>query len=90
VYATAGSEEKVKFCEKLGATRAINYREQDFVQAVDTLTGGRGVDVVLDMIGGTYTQRNIDVLADDGRLCLIKDLVETPYDHRFHHSPSRS
>lgn len=71
VYATAGSEEKVKFCEKLGATKGINYREQDFVTAVDELTGGRGVDVVLDMIGGTYTQRNIDILAEDGRLCLI-------------------
>jgi NADPH2:quinone reductase len=71
VYATAGSEEKVKFCEKIGATKAINYREQDFVTAINELTGGRGVDTVLDMIGGTYTQRNIDILAEDGRLCLI-------------------
>lgn len=71
VYATAGSEEKARFCEKLGATKGINYREQDFVEAVNRLTGGRGVDVVLDMIGGTYTQRNIDILAEEGRLCLI-------------------
>ena len=71
VYATAGSDEKVKFCENLGATKAINYREQDFVTAVIELTGGRGVDCVLDMIGGTYTQRNIEILAEDGRLCLI-------------------
>jgi len=71
VYATAGSNEKVQLCEKLGATKAINYREQDFVTALNELTGGRGVDVVLDMIGGTYTQRNIDILAEEGRLCLI-------------------
>jgi NADPH2:quinone reductase len=71
VYATAGSEEKAKFCEKLGATKGINYREQDFVDAINGLTGNRGVDCVLDMIGGTYTQRNIDVLAEEGRLCLI-------------------
>lgn len=71
VYATAGSEEKARFCEKLGATKGINYREQDFVEAVNEITGGRGVDVVLDMIGGTYMQRNIDILAEEGRLCLI-------------------
>lgn len=71
VYATAGSDEKVKFCEKIGATKAINYREQDFVTAIDEMTAGRGVDVVLDMIGGTYMQRNIDILSEEGRLCLI-------------------
>lgn len=71
VYATAGSEEKIKFCEQLGATKAINYREEDFVDAINKITDGRGIDCVLDMIGGPYTQRNIDILAEEGRLCLI-------------------
>jgi putative PIG3 family NAD(P)H quinone oxidoreductase len=71
VLATAGSAEKCAFCEGLGAERAINYREEDFVAAVRDATGGRGVDVVLDMVGGAYLQRNIDVLAMDGRLVQI-------------------
>jgi NADPH2:quinone reductase len=71
VLATAGSAEKCAFCERLGAERAINYREEDFSEAVKDATGGRGVDVVLDMVGGAYLQRNIDVLAMDGRLVQI-------------------
>jgi NADPH2:quinone reductase len=71
VLTTAGSAEKCAFCEQLGAERAINYREEDFVAAVKDATGGRGVDVVLDMVGGAYLQRNIDVLAMDGRLVQI-------------------
>jgi NADPH2:quinone reductase len=71
VLATAGSAEKCAACEALGAERAINYRESDFVAAVKEATGGRGVDVVLDMVGGDYLQRNIDVLAMDGRLVQI-------------------
>jgi NADPH2:quinone reductase len=71
VLATAGSAEKCAFCEGLGAERAINYREVDFSEAVKDATGGRGVDVVLDMVGGAYLQRNIDVLAMDGRLVQI-------------------
>jgi NADPH2:quinone reductase len=71
VLATAGSAEKCAFCEELGAERAINYREEDFVAAVKDATNGRGVDVVLDMVGGAYLQRNIDVLAMDGRLVQI-------------------
>ena len=71
VLATAGSAAKCAACERLGAARAINYREVDFVEAVRAETGGRGVDVVLDIIGGDYLQRNIGVLAPDGRLVQI-------------------
>jgi NADPH2:quinone reductase len=71
VFATAGSAEKVAACLKLGADAAINYREQDFAEEVRKLTGGRGVDVVLDMVGAAYFQRNLRCLAWDGRLVLI-------------------
>jgi len=71
VLATAGSAEKCAACERLGAERAINYRETDFVAAGREATGGRGVDVVLDMVGGGYVRRNIDVLAVEGRLVQI-------------------
>ncbi len=71
VFATAGSAEKCRACESLGAERAINYREEDFVQAVKEATGKKGVDVILDMVGGDYVQRNISALAPDGRLCYI-------------------
>jgi putative PIG3 family NAD(P)H quinone oxidoreductase len=74
VFATAGSAEKCAACERLGAERAINYREADFAAAVRELTGGRGVDVVLDMVGGEYFARNIDVLAIEGRLVEIATL----------------
>ena len=71
VFATAGSPEKCKTCEQLGAERAINYRTEDFVQVVRELTGGRGVDVILDMVGGDYFPRNMDSLAVEGRLVQI-------------------
>ncbi len=71
VFATAGSAEKCRACEDLGAERAIDYREQDFVEVVKAATGGDGVDVILDMVGGGYIQRNIQALAPDGRLCYI-------------------
>ena len=71
VFATAGSEEKCRACEKLGAELAINYRETDFVEAVKEATGGAGADVILDMVGGDYIPRNIRALADDGRLVQI-------------------
>jgi NADPH2:quinone reductase len=71
VFATAGSDEKCRACEALGADKAINYRTDDFVAAVKALTGGRGVDVILDMVGGEYIAREIECLADDGRLSLI-------------------
>lgn len=71
VYATAGSDEKCRACVELGATRAVNYRTEDFVAVVKEATGGRGVDVILDMVGGEYLPRQIECLADDGRLALI-------------------
>jgi NADPH2:quinone reductase len=71
VFVTAGSAEKCAACERLGAERAINYRETDFVAAIREATGGRGVDVVLDIVGGEYLPRNLDVLAMDGRLVQI-------------------
>ncbi len=71
VFVTAGTSEKCRFCEELGAERAINYREEDFVAAVKSLTEGRGADVILDMVGGDYIQRNIDLLASGGRLVYI-------------------
>lgn len=74
VLTTAGSDEKCAACEALGAERAINYRTADFVAAVREATGGRGADVVLDIVGGDYLQRNIDSLARDGRLVHIGQL----------------
>lgn len=71
VYATAGSAEKCEACVRLGASAAINYRTDDFVAEIRRLTGERGVDVVLDMVGGPYMARNLRCLAMDGRLVLI-------------------
>ena len=71
VLATAGSDEKCRACERLGAERAINYRSEDFVQAVMAATAGRGVDLILDMVGGEYVARNLAALAIDGRLVQI-------------------
>lgn len=71
VFATAGSDEKCRACEALGAVRAINYRSEDFVAVVKEATNGAGVDVILDMVGGDYVPRELTCLADDGRLALI-------------------
>lgn len=71
VFATAGSDEKCRACEQLGAERGINYRSEDFAAVVKELTGGKGVDVILDMVAGDYIPREIDCLADDGRIALI-------------------
>lgn len=71
VIVTAGSEAKCRFCLELGAQAAIQYREQDFVEEVAKITGGSGVDLVLDMIGGDYFQRNLKCLAEEGRLVQI-------------------
>ena len=73
VFATAGNAEKCAACEKLGA-HAINYREQDFVQEVQRLTDGRGVDVILDMVAGDYVARELGLLAEEGRLVFIAAL----------------
>ena len=77
VFVTAGSAEKCAECEKLGATRAINYRSEDFVAVIKELTAGRGVDVILDMVGGDYVPRELSCLAEDGRLSLIAFLGGT-------------
>jgi NADPH:quinone reductase len=71
VYATAGSDDKCRFCESLGARRAIDYKTADFVAEIGRDTAGRGVDVVLDMVGGSYVARNLQVLATEGRLVMI-------------------
>jgi putative PIG3 family NAD(P)H quinone oxidoreductase len=71
VYATAGSDEKCAACEKLGAAAAINYRTTDFVEAISELTSGLGVNVILDIMGGEYLDRNLKSLAVEGRLVQI-------------------
>ncbi len=71
VFATAGSDEKCRFCERLGAAHAINYKREDFVERIADLTQERGVDVVLDMVGGSYLSRNLLALAEEGRLVVI-------------------
>ena len=71
VMATAGSAEKARACEKLGAARAVNYAQEDFVEAVRETTGGRGADVILDMVGGDYIERNLHAAALDGRIVQI-------------------
>jgi NADPH2:quinone reductase len=77
VYTTAGSPEKCAVCERLGAMLAVDYRQQDFETAIKQARGGRGVDVILDMVGGSYTPRNLRLLAQDGRLVQIATL-ESP------------
>ena len=71
VFTTAGSAEKCAHCVSLGAELAVNYKDADFVALIKAATGGKGVDVVLDMVGGDYLKRNIDVLAIEGRLVQI-------------------
>ena len=71
VFTTAGGPDKVALCRKLGAFRAIDYKSEDFVSVVKAETGGKGVDVILDMIGGDYVQKNIDSLALEGRVVNI-------------------
>lgn len=83
VYATAGSPEKCDFCRSLGADVAIDYRSQDFVEEVRRLTEKRGVDVILDMVGGTYIARNLSVLALEGRLVQIAFLQSSKVEIDF-------
>jgi len=71
VVTTAGSDEKCRFCEDLGADKAINYRTEDWQQTVRDFTAGRGVDVLLDMVAGPYMQKNLDSLAIEGRYAII-------------------
>jgi NADPH2:quinone reductase len=74
VFATAGSDEKCRFCEAIGAQRAINYKTENFADVIKELTAGKGVNVVLDMIGGDYTPLNLLSLAQDGRLVVINTM----------------
>jgi NADPH:quinone reductase len=67
IFTTAGSRDKCHACEKLGATRGIDYKHEDFVAVIKQATANRGVDVVLDMIGGDYVQKNLSILAVEGR-----------------------
>jgi NADPH2:quinone reductase len=71
VIVTVGSQDKADACTKLGADHAINYKTQDFVAEVKTMTGGKGCDVILDMVGGDYVERNYDAAAVDGRIVQI-------------------
>lgn len=71
VFATAGTDDKCRAVEQLGAERGINYRDEDFVAVIKELTNGKGVDVVLDMVAGDYVAREVDCLADDGRIVVI-------------------
>ena len=85
VITTVGSAEKVAYCRSIGADHAINYREQDFAAEVGVITGKRGVDVVLDMVGGDYIEKNLKCLALEGRLVIIAFLrgsrVELDWRH---------
>jgi NADPH2:quinone reductase len=71
VYVTAGSDAKCRFCEQLGASKAINYKNENFADAIQQLTQGKGVNVILDMVGGDYMPQNLKALAEDGRLVFI-------------------
>ncbi len=77
VYATVGSDERVQAVQDLGAVLGINYRSQDFVQEIKDATDGKGVDVILDMVSGDYVSRNLQCLADDGRIVIIAQLGGT-------------
>jgi len=71
VFVTAGTDDKCRACEQLGAERGINYRTEDFVEVVKSLTGGKGANVIVDMVAGDYVNRELRCLADDGRLVVI-------------------
>jgi NADPH:quinone reductase len=71
VFATAGSDDKARACERFGAIRGINYRTEDFVEVMRTETGGKGVDVILDMVAGAYVARNLEIAALEGRIVVI-------------------
>ena len=85
MFTTAGSDDKTAYCRSLGADHAINYRTQDFVAEVARITGKTGVDVMLDMVGGDYIEKNLKCLALEGRLVMIAFLhggrVEIDWRH---------
>jgi putative PIG3 family NAD(P)H quinone oxidoreductase len=82
-FTTAGSAKKCEICSDLGAELAINYTEQDYVEEVRQATGGSGIDLILDMVGGDYIARNIKALANDGRLVMIAFLGGPKADINF-------
>lgn len=75
VYVTAGTDEKCAYCEELGADKGINYKKGNFVDAIRQLTYSKGVNVILDMVGGSYTNDNLDALAEEGRLVMINSMA---------------
>jgi putative PIG3 family NAD(P)H quinone oxidoreductase len=83
VFTTAGSDDKCQTCKELGADIAINYRNDDFVEVIKRETGGAGIDVILDMVGGDYILRNLKCLAVDGRLVQIAFLKGTTAEINF-------
>lgn len=83
VFTTAGSPDKCRACERLGADRAIDYRQEDFVEVLTKETGGRGVDLILDMVGGDYLPRNVKLLATEGRLVNIAFLQGSKIELNF-------
>jgi putative PIG3 family NAD(P)H quinone oxidoreductase len=83
VYTTAGNDRKCAVCAELGAHRAINYRDEDFVSVVKSESAGQGVDLILDMVGGDYIQRNLKALATEGRLVFIGFLGGPKADVNF-------
>jgi len=83
VFATAGSDEKCRACESLGAEKAVNYHQQDFVEVLKAATDGRGIDVILDMVGGDYIFRNIKLAAADGRIVQIAFLKGSKVEVNF-------
>jgi NADPH2:quinone reductase len=83
VLATAGSDEKCQAAREFGADEAINYRTQDFVAVGKAFTGGRGVDAILDMVGGDYIPREIELLAREGRLCFVALMGGTKVEADF-------
>lgn len=83
VLATAGSDEKCRACLEFGADRAINYRTEDFVAVGKEFTKGRGVDVILDMVGGPYIPKQLDLLAREGRLCFVALMAGTRVEADF-------
>ena len=85
VFATVGSDDKAAYCLSLGADHAINYRSQDFVAEVARITGKRGVDVVLDMVGGDYIEKNLRCLALEGRLVIIAFLHGSKVEVEWRH-----
>jgi NADPH2:quinone reductase len=84
VFVTAGTDDKCRACLELGADHAINYRTQDYAKEIKALTNGRGVDVILDMVAGEYVKRDIEAVADDGRIVILALLGgakgEVPFD----------